>query len=104
MVYNDMIDTASEISYRIYAIIGFATGTLTGAVFNHLEEIALTFIMGASSALGAVFIKFVTDKIKSEKKKQEEMREFLKEEIGEAIKELEHNHKLEHENENKQEL
>lgn len=99
-----MIDTASEISYRVYGTIGFATGTLVGAVMNNLEEIALTFVMGASSALGAVFIKFVTDKMKSEKKQKEEMREFLKEEIGEAIKELEHNHKLEHENENKQEL
>lgn len=61
---NHILESASEMPYKIYITVGFLTGTLSSAIAGHLSDIVLTFLLGVSSAFGAALGKFILNYIK----------------------------------------
>lgn len=47
-------------------------GTLSTLFTNHLIDITMAFVIGASGALGAAFVKYIIDKLKNRNAKEEE--------------------------------
>lgn len=80
---DNMTGAISAISYRIHLIVGFNIGVIASAITDNLDKVILTFVMGASSALGAGIIKLLVDwinhkfKTKAKQKIQEEMQEDI---------------------------
>lgn len=79
---EQITEAFSGISYKFNIIIGFSTGVFASALSDNLNDIILTFILGASSALGAALIKYIMNKIKR-KEKDRELRSFIREQIEE---------------------
>ena len=59
-----LLDSATEMPYKIYLFIGFITGTISSFLAGHLNDLVLTFALGVASALGAAFGKYLLVGIK----------------------------------------
>lgn len=84
MLIDRIIDSAAEVSYKVYAGIGATAGVFFTMVFNHLDDILVAFLVGAASALGASLVKYALDKFKNCKKKKE--REEDREELEKLVR------------------
>lgn len=85
---HNMIDSVSEISYKIHLIIGFGTGVLSSFLSNNFNDFLATFSLGAMGALGAGLMKLFTDWL-TKKQKQKHIRDIVKEQVKEELKEYE---------------
>lgn len=77
---SEMIDSISEISYKIHIIIGFGAGMFSSLVLNNIDDFLVTFLMGACGALGAGLVKLLTDWARKGVKKKA-LRDIIREEI-----------------------
>lgn len=72
MILHQLIDSASQITYRAYTSIGFIMGSISALITSNIVDITMSFVVGASGALGAAFIKYVIDRIKKSNEKEDE--------------------------------
>lgn len=84
MLVDKMIDSAAEVSYKMYVGIGATAGVFFTAIFKNLDDIVLAFLVGAASALGAAIVKYGLDKLKNCKKKRE--REEARDELESLVR------------------
>lgn len=78
----DMVESISEISYKIHMIIGFGAGMFSSLVRNNVDDFLVTFLMGACGALGAGIVKAFMDYFKKKTRKQT-IRDIVREEMEE---------------------
>lgn len=69
MTLQHMIDSASEISYKIHMTVGFIFGIFGSSALGKIEDFLVTFLLGTTSALGAGVVKYIIDKVKENRTK-----------------------------------